>query len=124
MKTIVFGDIHGNLPALEICWEQAEKEGYDWIAHTGDVVGYGPYPNECVTFLHERNIPSARGNFDENVGWDGEESSAFDPDLEGKALAEASFDWTRRHIDLKQKRWLADLPFEVRSDGDGLRLAV
>lgn len=124
MKTIVLGDIHANLPALEVCWEEAEKEGYDWIAHTGDVVGYGPFPGECAEFLHERNIPGARGNFDENVGWGGDESGARELDPAGSTLAEASFEWTCRHVDLRGRRWLADLPFEARSRDGGRRLAV
>jgi predicted phosphodiesterase len=114
MKIVVLGDVHGNLPALEVCWEQAGKEGWDWIVHTGNVVGYGPFPNECVEFLAERQIPGVRGNFDDNVGWDGEESGMRDADPFERNLAEAVFEWTKRTIGLKQKRWLADLPFEVR----------
>jgi len=124
MKTIALGDIHGNLPALEACFEQAEEEGYDWIVHTGDVVGYGPFPNECVAFLWERNIPGARGNFDENVGLDYDESGIADPDPAEQALAESSLRWTRGKLDLRSRRWLADLPFEVRLEGDGRVMAV
>lgn len=124
MKIIVFGDVHANLPALEVCWEQAEKEGYDWLVHTGDVVGYGPHPNECVSFLADRNVPGARGNFDENVGWDGDESGARVLDPADERLSEASFRWTQKQVDLREKRWLADLPFEVRSEGGGRRVAV
>jgi len=113
MKIIALGDIHANLPALEVCWEQAEKEGYEWIVHTGDVVGYGPFPNECIAFLHERNIPGARGNFDEMIGWDGDDSGARDADPTERMLAETSFRWTKQQIGLREKRWLADLPFEV-----------
>ena len=29
MKLIVLGDIHGNLPALEKCLAEAQREGYD-----------------------------------------------------------------------------------------------
>ncbi len=124
MKTIALGDIHGNLPALEACFEQAQAEGYDWIVHTGDVVGYGPFPGECVEFLHHRNIPGARGNFDENVGLDGDESGAADTDPAEKSLADATFRWTRETLDLWCRRWLSDLPFEVRLEGDGKVLAV
>jgi len=124
MKTIALGDIHGNLPALEACFEQAQAEGYDWIVHTGDVVGYGPFPGECIEFLHRRNIPGARGNFDENVGLDVDESGVADTDPEEKTLADATFRWTRERLDLWSRRWLADLPFEVRLEGHGRVLAV
>jgi predicted phosphodiesterase len=130
VKIIALGDVHGNLPALEVCWEQAEKEGCDWIVHTGNVVGFGPFPNECVEFLAGRQIPGARGNFDENVGWDGDESGTRDPDPFELGLAEAAFAWTKKAIGLKQRRWLADLPFEARpsasapSAGGGARVAV
>ncbi len=124
MKIIALGDIHGNLPALEACFARAETEGYDWIVHTGDVAGYGPYTNECVRFLHARNIPGARGNFDENVGWDEDDSGAYDSDASERELAEASFIWTKRHVDPWCRRWLADLPFEVRNESGGWRVAV
>lgn len=124
MKVIVLGDIHANLPALAACWAEAEKEGFDWIVHTGDVVGYGAFPDECVAYLHERNIPGSRGNFDENVGFRGEESGALDSDPVERDLADASFRWTTSRIGLRARRWLADLPFEVRRRLDGLTFAV
>lgn len=114
MRIIALGDIHGNLPALETCWAQAEKEGYDLILHTGNVVGFGPFPDECVDFLAERRVTGVRGNFDENIGSDGEECGVRDPSPDEIELARAAFEWTRRHIGLRHKRWLADLPFEIR----------
>jgi predicted phosphodiesterase len=124
MKTIVLGDIHGNLPALEACFERAEKLSYDWMVHTGDVVGYGPFPDECVAFLRQRNIPGVRGNFDENVATDGDESGAGDAAVDERSIAEETFQWTRRRIGLASKRWLEDLPFELRRHDGGRSLAV
>ena len=127
MKTIVLGDIHANLHALAACWEHAETEGFDRIFHTGDVVGYGAFPNECVAFLRERNIPGVRGHFDDNVGNDGDESGAYVSAAfseQERALAEASFRWTLGRIEPIPKRWLADLPFEARGEGDGHAIAV
>lgn len=46
MKVAVFGDIHGNLPALEIMLKDAGK--VDAYICLGDIVDYGPWSNECV----------------------------------------------------------------------------
>ena len=126
MRTIVLGYIHANLHALTACWELAQSEGFDRIFHTGDVVGYGAFPNECVAFLRERNIPGVRGNFDDNIGNDGDESGAVVPASNGdeQALVESSFQWTLAQIEPIPKRWLADLPFEAREVADGHTIAV
>ncbi len=50
MKYLIFGDVHGNLPALEKLLE-IEKNNYDCIISHGDVINYGPWSNECVEFL-------------------------------------------------------------------------
>jgi predicted phosphodiesterase len=124
VKIIALGDIHGNLPALEVCYEEAEKEGYDWLVHTGDVAGYGPFVAECAEFLNLRNIPGVRGNFDENLDEDAEESGSFDSDPVERALAEASLDWTRRNIGHWARRWLIEMPFELRRRSGAWSAAV
>lgn len=124
MKMIVLGDIHANLPALEVCFAEAEKEGYDLLVHTGDVVGYGPFPRECLEFLDSRGIKGVRGNFDENIGW-GNDTCGPTASLNGdSALAQLSFEWTARQMGIRDRRWLSDLPFELRIGRDGRRLAV
>jgi len=124
MKIVVLGDIHGNLPALEACFEQAEQEGYDWMVHTGDVVGYGPFPTECVQFVHQRNIAGVRGNFDDGVGAGIDLGGADDEDPVERSIAEASFRWTRARVDLWTRRWLSDLPFDVRHHAGRMDVAV
>ena len=47
MKAII-SDIHGNLPALEAVLEDIEQKDITEIVCLGDVVGYGPYPRECL----------------------------------------------------------------------------
>lgn len=50
MKLLICGDIHGNLPALEIMLAK-EKGNFDQLVCHGDVVNYGPWSNECVEVL-------------------------------------------------------------------------
>ena len=51
MKIVVFTDVHGNLPALQAALQAIRREGCDAIFHTGDSIGIGPYPAECLELL-------------------------------------------------------------------------
>jgi predicted phosphodiesterase len=42
----ILSDIHGNRPALEAVFAEMEKSGVRRIVVLGDVVGYGPFPND------------------------------------------------------------------------------
>jgi predicted phosphodiesterase len=50
LKWLIFGDVHGNLPALEKLLA-TEKNNYDAIVCHGDLVNYGPWSNECVQLM-------------------------------------------------------------------------
>ncbi len=64
MRTIVFGDVHGNLPAFELMLRHAGAvERYVCL---GDVVNYGPWSNECVQLLETLpNCDRLMGNHDQ-----------------------------------------------------------
>lgn len=51
MRIIVLTDVHANLPALQAALKEIRKSGYDVIVHTGDAMGIGPYPVECLEVL-------------------------------------------------------------------------
>ncbi len=51
MKIAVLTDVHGNLPALQAALRGIRREGCDAIFHTGDSIGIGPYPAECLELL-------------------------------------------------------------------------
>ena len=63
----IISDIHSNLPALQIVLEQIEKEGVDRILCAGDIVGYGPYPNEVIERLKKIELTTILGNHDRAV---------------------------------------------------------
>ncbi|HKJ27231.1 MAG TPA: metallophosphoesterase family protein [Anaerolineales bacterium] len=63
MRVLVISDIHANLAAFEAVLEAAGKVHAVWCL--GDVVGYGPNPNECVELLLEQpNLTCLLGNHD------------------------------------------------------------
>ena len=54
MRVAVVSDVHSNLHALEAVLAEVDAGGFDAIWCLGDVVGYGPRPNECAALLRER----------------------------------------------------------------------
>ncbi|HVG40185.1 MAG TPA: metallophosphoesterase, partial [Chitinophagaceae bacterium] len=64
MRYLVFGDVHGNLPALEKMLSK-EEGNYDKLISHGDVVNYGPWSNECVDLLNDFNSICLMGNHEE-----------------------------------------------------------
>lgn len=50
-RVAVCTDAHANLPALRAALTAIDRLGVDAIYHTGDLVGIGPYPAECLDLL-------------------------------------------------------------------------
>ena len=64
MHVIIFSDVHGNLPALELMLKN-EKQA-DLFISLGDIVNYAPWSNECVQLLETiPNIVKLKGNHED-----------------------------------------------------------
>ena len=66
----VITDIHANLPALRAALGRIDELGIDRIYCGGDLVGYGPHPNEGCALIQERGIPTIYGNYDYGIARD------------------------------------------------------
>jgi predicted phosphodiesterase len=62
MHILVISDVHGNLTALDAVIKDAGR--FDQVWCLGDVVGYGPEPNECIKRLREFDATCLAGNHD------------------------------------------------------------
>jgi predicted phosphodiesterase len=62
MRLAVISDVHGNLEALKEVLADIDRSQVDSVVCLGDNVGYGPYPEEVVELVNERNIPWVMGN--------------------------------------------------------------
>ena len=67
MRVALMGDLHANLPALEAVLEHARQEGAEAIWNLGDLVGYGPFPEEVVRRLRGKYALSTLGAYDRQV---------------------------------------------------------
>jgi diadenosine tetraphosphatase ApaH/serine/threonine PP2A family protein phosphatase len=64
LRIAVVSDVHANLHALEAVLAEVDAGGFDEVWCLGDLVGYGPRPNECVALLQERASICLAGNHD------------------------------------------------------------
>ncbi len=62
MKIAVISDIHGNMDAFEQVLADIDNSNVDAIISLGDNIGYGPEPEQVVTLIRERDIPTVMGN--------------------------------------------------------------
>lgn len=63
MRILILSDIHANLPAFEAVLNQTKGQ-WDKLWCLGDVIGYGPNPNECIELLREQDHVCLTGNHD------------------------------------------------------------
>jgi predicted phosphodiesterase len=110
MRYGVFADVHGNLPALRAAIATLQRAGVDEMLCLGDLVGYGPSPNECVALVAELDAVCVAGNHDLiAVGRMGDERCG--------ALARTTMRWTREVLGDDATSYLSALPLEARPDG-------
>jgi diadenosine tetraphosphatase ApaH/serine/threonine PP2A family protein phosphatase len=64
MRVAVVSDIHSNLVALEAVLGAIDDDAPDELWCLGDLVGYGPRPNECTRLMQERTQICLCGNHD------------------------------------------------------------
>jgi predicted phosphodiesterase len=105
MRYAVLSDIHGNLEALDLALAMIAPS--DGMLCLGDIVGYGPNPNECVERIRARATATVLGNHDvaaiDNFGL-----SYFNP------AAREAMQWTQTVLSKENADWLNTLGYEFR----------
>jgi predicted phosphodiesterase len=107
MRIAVLSDIHGNLPALEAVL--AALKPYDAVWQLGDIVGYGPQPDEVVARLVAEGASGVRGNHD-SAAAGLLDTDAFNDD------ARAAVEWTAERIQTRTRDWLVALPVRAQNE--------
>jgi putative phosphoesterase len=123
----VISDIHSNLAALRAVLR--ELRGADAIYCAGDVVGYGPNPNECCELIREAGVKAVQGNHDfvcaniDQVDDPGAAISDEDRELcrrmfdQKNTAAQAASLWTSRVLTDENRQMLRELPTEINEHG-------
>jgi putative phosphoesterase len=65
MRIGLISDVHGNLPALETVL--SDMPNVDTVVCVGDVIGYNPWPRECLERVRDEASVTVQGNHDRTV---------------------------------------------------------
>jgi putative phosphoesterase len=110
----VITDIHGNLAALDASLARIAELSIERIYCGGDLVGYGPNPNEVCALVQEREIPTIYGNYDYAIARDEEDCGCAYVTPHDRELGQQSVAWTLERTDQASKDFMRGLPFELR----------
>jgi putative phosphoesterase len=110
----VITDIHANLSALHAALARIDELGITDIYCGGDLVGYGPHPNDVCALIQERAIPTIYGNYDYAIARDLEDCGCAYITPNDRELGQRSVVWTLANTDQRSKDFMHDLPFDLR----------
>ncbi len=109
MRYGIISDVHANLAALDAVLAALAAARVDRVLCAGDLVGYGPHPNECVARLADLGVASVAGNHDLiAIGRLSLERT--------DALARRTLEWTRSELSATTRDQLSRLPATI-ADG-------
>jgi diadenosine tetraphosphatase ApaH/serine/threonine PP2A family protein phosphatase len=108
MRILVISDIHANLTAFQAVLSAAGEIDAVWCL--GDLVGYGPDPNECITLVRQLpNLICLFGNHDAAALRE-IDTDSFNPD------ARMALHWTIQTLTPESTAFLESLPDKVVAD--------
>lgn len=116
MKIGIISDIHSNLYSLMEAYVELEKEEVDTIVCLGDIVGYGPHPNEVISFIRRKRIISLMGTYDMAVL---KNDFSF---INESTINNFSMDFTRDELTKNNLYYLSNLPFEFKLEFNNFKL--
>ena len=102
MRFLILSDIHGNWEALNAVLRDAADQRYHAVLCLGDIVGYGPNPNEVVAWVRAHGDVVIRGNHDKACSG----AAAFGS---FNSIAQCSSRWTREELLDVHADWLLHL---------------
>lgn len=116
MKLAVISCIHGNIFALDAVLAHIEGQSVDRIFCVGDLVGYGPFPNQAIERIRRLNIPTCAGCWDEDIVEGLNACECSYPSVLAERRGKLAHEWTDREISPENREFLAQLPHSLRQD--------
>jgi len=102
LRFLILSDLHANWEALNAVLQDAAGRRYNAILCLGDIVGYGPNPNEVISWVRAHADVVIRGNHDKACSG-AVTVESFNP------VAQCSSRWTRGELLDEHTQWLLNL---------------
>ena len=113
----LISDVPANVAALAAALAALRGQGADTIVCLGDLVGYGPAPNEAIERVREEGLLCTLGAADERIAFDFARSR-----VPRKGVADDTLEWTRDVLEPDHVAWLRGLPVQRRLETPAGRL--
>lgn len=124
MSLAFISDIHAKILALLDVLKDITEQEADEIYCLGDLVGYGPYPNQVIDTIRHLHIPTVMGNYDEGVGYSKGDCGCAYVTEEEKSNGQKSIDWTTDQVTPDNKEYLRSLHEEISLEIDEVRFLL
>ncbi|HRQ09984.1 MAG TPA: metallophosphoesterase family protein [Trueperaceae bacterium] len=105
----LISDVHANVIALGAALEALKRRRVDTILCLGDLVGYGPAPNEAIDLIRSEGIECTLGASDERLAF-----GFISASKKRHGVADEILSWTRGVLEPSHLAFLQGLPVQKR----------
>ena len=113
-RVAFLGGIYSNYLALQEALKLARAREVEAIFALGDFGAFGPHPDRTVEILRREGIPALQGNDEESLSSAAADCHCGYTDPRDNHFAQISYDYTRDRTAAEHKRWMGELPGNIR----------
>ena len=113
-RIALFGGVYSTHLALEATLAAAAAAGAEQAVCLGDMGAFGPHPDLSCEIVRRSGIPVVQGNYDHSLGHGLPDCRCGYTDPRDNAYAALSYRYTFSRTHPRHRRWLRDLPAEIR----------
>jgi hypothetical protein len=117
MKFAIVSDLHANLTAFERVLKDAAECGADRVVCLGDIVGYGPLPEETLLLARKTLFLAVSGNHDDAVSGRLDAQEFID-------LAQDAVERHRQQLSNESLSYLKSLPHTAEIEGAAFLVTI
>jgi len=123
-KIAVFGGVYSNYLSLNETIKDAKKRNVDAVYCLGDLGAFGPNPDKVFPLLTENKISVVQGNYDNSIGNNLNDCQCGYTDPRDNYFAKLSYDYTFSKTSDRYRKWMKNLPGELRITLNGLNVLL